>query len=258
MDSILTLATFLVSPSPALLLLLVAIVAIALLSAFAYTQLRMSGVGVPQPTSGRHGSLSSYSRPSISTRKAPGASVPEPPARPGGRAPAAVLRASDGRAYPIGAEAAVIGSAEDSCHIVLPGDGVAPDHARIWIRDGRCLLHHVGGMSRKTYVSGEEVEWVVLDPGDEVRIGGHRLVFEYTDAPEAVVEERREPGIDEDLAKMVAAVRALWDEAAPASETAVGERSGTGKYKVHRRKDELAPLVGGRWVKRGRTVVLER
>jgi hypothetical protein len=27
---------------------------------------------------------------------------------------------------------------------------------------------------------------------------------------------------------------------------------------VHRRKDELAARVGGQWVKRGRTVVLER
>jgi hypothetical protein len=72
------------------------------------------------------------------------------------------------------------------------------------------------------------------------------------------VQGRREQGFDDDLARMEAAVRELWAEALPASETAVGERSGTGKYKVHRRKEELAQRVGGQWVKRGRTVVLER
>jgi pSer/pThr/pTyr-binding forkhead associated (FHA) protein len=148
--------------------------------------------------------------------------------------------------------------------IVLDGDGIAPEHARIWLRQERYLLHHVGGLSRKTYVSGQEADWVVLEPGDEVTIGSHRLVFEDARQPRAMpaavveVESPRERSVDDDLARMEAAVRELWAEALPASETAVGERSGTGKYKVHRRKDELAQRLGGTWVKRGRTVVLER
>jgi hypothetical protein len=178
----------------------------------------------------------------------------------------AVLRekGGQGREYELGLEPAVIGASSSTCTIVLDGDGIAPEHARIWLRQRRYLLHHVGGLSRKTYVSGQEADWVILETGDEVTIGPHRLVFEdlrpvYEDEkPAAVAPGVREQALDDDLSRMEAAVRELWAEALPASETAVGERSGLGKYKVHRKKDELAERVGGHWVKRGRTVVLER
>lgn len=195
----------------------------------------------------------------------------------GGRANGALLREKGGagREYHLGDEAAVIGASSAVSTIVLDGDGIAPEHARIWLRQDRYLLHHVGGLSRKTYVSGQEADWVVLEPGDEVAIGRHRLVFEDVrsarSAPAIVAPATRVPGGDpaavpaavepvaeDDLSRMEAAVRELWAEALPASETAVGERSGTGKYKVHRRKDELAQRMGATWVKRGRTVVLER
>jgi len=181
-----------------------------------------------------------------------------------GKAPGATLRfkGDESSGYALGREPTIIGSSDDLCTIVLPGDGIAPEHARIWFRQGKFLLHHVGGLSRKTFVSGQEADWVVLEFGDEVTIGPHRLVFEDRQSEEEPVAEAvpgpREQGMDDDIARMEAAVRELWAEALPASETAVGERSGTGKYKVHRRKDELARRVGGQWVKRGRTVVLER
>jgi hypothetical protein len=184
----------------------------------------------------------------------------------GRRSNGALLREKGGagREFVLGVEPAVIGASGMVSTIVLDGDGIAPEHARIWLRQERYLLHHVGGLSRKTYVSGQEADWVVLEPGDEVTIGSHRLVFEDARQPRAMpaavveVESPRERSVDDDLARMEAAVRELWAEALPASETAVGERSGTGKYKVHRRKDELAQRLGGTWVKRGRTVVLER
>jgi pSer/pThr/pTyr-binding forkhead associated (FHA) protein len=175
-------------------------------------------------------------------------------------------RGGEGREFPLGEEPAVIGASDAASTIVLAGDGIAQEHARIWLRQQRYLLHHVGGLSRKTYVGGQEADWVVLESGDEVTIGAHRLVFEdlrfsqrelQPPAAEQAVG-RREQSFDDDLSRMEAAVRELWADALPASETAVGERSGTGKYKVHRRKDELAQRVGGTWVKRGRTVVLER
>jgi hypothetical protein len=172
------------------------------------------------------------------------------------------IRGGDGRAYALGTEPAIIGTSDTLCTIVLAGEGIAPEHARVWLQQSRFLLHHVGGLSRKTYVGGQEADWVVLEAGDEVSIGNYRLVFEDVLAPQTVVVEdvkgRREQNIDDDLARMEAAVRDLWAEARPASETAVGERSGTGKFKVHRRKEELAKRVSGTWVKRGRTVVLER
>jgi pSer/pThr/pTyr-binding forkhead associated (FHA) protein len=187
-----------------------------------------------------------------------------------GRAAAAgaLLRekGGDNREFVLGTEPAVIGASATAATIVLNGDGIAPEHARIWLRQDKYLLHHVGGLSRKTYVSGQEADWVVLEAGDELTIGSHRLVFEdHRPAVRTIVAPVEEPvavrdnsGADDDLSRMEAAVRELWAEALPASETAVGERSGTGKYKVHRRKDELAQRMGAQWVKRGRTVVLER
>jgi hypothetical protein len=166
-----------------------------------------------------------------------------------------------GEEFSLGPEPNTIGSSISACTIVLVGDGIAPEHARIWFRQGKFLLHHVGGLSRKTYVSGHEADWVVLESGDEVAIGPHRLVFaeRVSAAAPVAIEEPEDVAVNaDDLALMEAAVRELWAEATPASETAVGQRSGTGKYKVHRRKDELAARVGGQWVKRGRTVVLER
>ncbi len=183
----------------------------------------------------------------------------------GAYGPSAMLRERGaGREYALGIEPAILGASDSACTIVLEGEGVAPEHARIWPQGGGFMLHHVGGLSRKTYVGGQEVEWVILEAGDEVTIGSHKLVFEGlgTVPVAAVVAEeapgKRETSATDDLDRMEEAVRELWAEASPASETAVGERSGLGKFKVHRRKDELAERVGAQWVKRGRTVVLER
>jgi VWFA-related protein len=80
--------------------------------------------------------------------------------------------------HPLGAGPAVIGTSRRHCNIVLPhGADAAPEHARIWLRDGRYLLHHVGGMSRKTYVNNHEADWIVLEDGDELRFGKARFAF---------------------------------------------------------------------------------
>ena len=86
--------------------------------------------------------------------------------------------AEAGRVFQLPGGQTVIGSSPRRCTIVLEGDDVAPEHARIWLRDGRYLLHHAGGLRRKTYVGGKEADWVVLEAGDEVRVGRHVLVFE--------------------------------------------------------------------------------
>jgi hypothetical protein len=86
---------------------------------------------------------------------------------------------ASGRVYELGGGPAVIGTSARACTIVLPlSEAIAPEHARIWLRDGRYLLHHVGGMSRKTYVAGHEADWVTLEPGDELSVGAHTLIFE--------------------------------------------------------------------------------
>jgi hypothetical protein len=89
-----------------------------------------------------------------------------------------VEKGGDGRIWEIGGGPAVIGTAPRACNVLLPpADDVAAEHARIWLRDGRYMLHHLGGMSRKTHVGGREADWVVLEPGDEIVIGRHRFVF---------------------------------------------------------------------------------
>ncbi len=98
-------------------------------------------------------------------------------------------KGGEGRVYPLGAGPIIIGSSPRLATIVLNGSDVAPEHTRIWLRDGRYLLHHVGGMSRKTLIGGHPADWVVLEPGDELQIGGWRLTFD-ADAPEDNDERR--------------------------------------------------------------------
>jgi hypothetical protein len=81
--------------------------------------------------------------------------------------------------YRLGAGPIVIGSSSRDCTIVLPVSlDVAPEHVRIWLRDGRYLLHHAGGLRRKTLVGGKEADWVTLEPGDEVTVGHHLFVYD--------------------------------------------------------------------------------
>lgn len=88
-------------------------------------------------------------------------------------------KGGEGREFEIGGGPTVIGSSARSCTIVLPSArDIAPEHARIWLRDGRYMLHHVGGMGRRTVVANQTVDWVTLDPGDEIVIGHHRFVFQ--------------------------------------------------------------------------------
>jgi hypothetical protein len=61
------------------------------------------------------------------------------------------------------------------CNIVFPpSDRIAGEHARIWLRDGHYVLHHIGGMSRKTIVAGHEAIHILeglemVDPHVEQR-----------------------------------------------------------------------------------------
>jgi VWFA-related protein len=84
-----------------------------------------------------------------------------------------------GQVYALGAGPAIIGTSARACNIVLPAsDQVAAEHLRIWLRDGHYVLHHVGGIGRKTLIGGQVADWVTLEPGDELTIGPHKLVFE--------------------------------------------------------------------------------
>jgi len=93
-------------------------------------------------------------------------------------------RGGEGRDVEIGAGPLILGTSPRRCQLLLhDGGSIAPEHARIWLRGGRYVLHHVGGMSRKTLVNGQEADWVALDPGDEIAIGQWRFVFEDASEP---------------------------------------------------------------------------
>jgi hypothetical protein len=84
-----------------------------------------------------------------------------------------------GQVYELGAGPIVIGSSVRDCTLVLPEHpDVAPVHARMWLRDGKYTLSHGGGFRRSTLVGGTRIERCVLEHGDEVQIGPHRLVYE--------------------------------------------------------------------------------
>jgi hypothetical protein len=82
----------------------------------------------------------------------------------------------------------VIGSADD-CDVVLSGTGVAPHHARLWVRDDNIMLHSLSD-SHRTEVGGTPVQWVSVPPGGEILIGGVVIQVEPThgDPPREVAD----------------------------------------------------------------------
>jgi VWFA-related protein len=84
----------------------------------------------------------------------------------------------EGRTFELRAGPVLIGSSRRAA-VALPADAeVAPEHARIWLRDGHYVLHHAAGVGRRTLVGGKDAEWVTLEPGDEISVGAHRFRFE--------------------------------------------------------------------------------
>jgi len=71
------------------------------------------------------------------------------------------------------------GTEAPSAHLVVVEGPDSGRHARVWLREGRFMLHHLD--RRLTTSIGERtVDWAVLEPGDEIVIGPHRLRFETT------------------------------------------------------------------------------
>ena len=92
-------------------------------------------------------------------------------------AEAAVLITSElyeGRQYRVSEKPATIGTGEN-CDIRLPAAaGVAEEHARLWWRDGRLMLHHIAP-DLVTHVGSREILWTSLEDGDEATIGPYTL-----------------------------------------------------------------------------------
>lgn len=74
-------------------------------------------------------------------------------------------------------DATVYGIGSDTENDVrLPAEDVAAEHARLTVRRGRVLFHHLAGDS-DSYVNGERAVWAVLESGDTLRIGGYRCQY---------------------------------------------------------------------------------
>jgi hypothetical protein len=81
-----------------------------------------------------------------------------------------------GRTFDVGSEVVTIGS-DPGCTICLSSSpDVAPHHARIWLRDGRHMLHHVAP-DQVTAVEGEPVVWASLTGDEEITIGPWILLY---------------------------------------------------------------------------------
>lgn len=79
-----------------------------------------------------------------------------------------------GRTFKVGEQPVTVGSG-DGCAIHLSAAaGVGAEHARIWWRDGRLMLHHIAPRLR-TMLAEKAVVWAALEDGDEVSIGPHVL-----------------------------------------------------------------------------------
>jgi len=87
-----------------------------------------------------------------------------------------------GQSVELGGQAVTIGSDAD-CALRLSDAGgqVGGRHARVWLREGSFMLHHLD--RRLTTLIGERtVDWAVLEDGDEIVIGPHRLRFEAAES----------------------------------------------------------------------------
>lgn len=68
-----------------------------------------------------------------------------------------------------------------TCTLRLPPTaGVAAEHARVWQRDGRPMLHHLAA-GVETRVNGVPSEWASLKDGDQIEIGEHVIRYRTTE-----------------------------------------------------------------------------
>jgi hypothetical protein len=83
-----------------------------------------------------------------------------------------------GRTVEFGALPITLGSDEHADVRIPRSREVAPRHAMLWVREGRIMLRHTGGV-RQTLVSGRPVDWLILEDGDEFSIAGHHYRVEF-------------------------------------------------------------------------------
>jgi hypothetical protein len=90
---------------------------------------------------------------------------------------------------------------------------IGPEEARVWVSEGRLMYHKLTRLT--TFASDGPVGgWLVLQNGDEIRVGVHRLIFEVLVPEDGVAEtlaaleqpEERRPALDDGVAEALAAL----------------------------------------------------
>ncbi|MEX2227430.1 MAG: VWA domain-containing protein [Dehalococcoidia bacterium] len=71
----------------------------------------------------------------------------------------------------------VIGSDKQADVRLASSREVAPKHALLWVREGKIMLRHTGGV-RQTLSAGRPVDWLILEDGDEFSIGPYHYRVE--------------------------------------------------------------------------------
>lgn len=77
-----------------------------------------------------------------------------------------------------------VGIAPDNDVVLSVGSGAAPHHARLWLRDGQVMLHHLAA-NCETTVAGRTVEWASIEGGQEIGVGS--AILEVTVVPGGLV-----------------------------------------------------------------------
>jgi eukaryotic-like serine/threonine-protein kinase len=94
-----------------------------------------------------------------------------------------------GRAYPLGSGALVIGSSNKNTDICLNDPYVSRLHCKVEVTDDRIVVHDLKN-SKGTFVNGTQVTRQDLRPGDVLRVGNSQLRLE---AEEPVAPANNEP-----------------------------------------------------------------
>lgn len=106
-----------------------------------------------------------------------------------------------GETFPIGGSPVSIGSGH-RCRIRLserPDDehDIAPEHARVWIRDGQLMVHEVRRLTEEGATGGG---WEILTPGEAFSVGPYTFLFALADETESPEQPPSVPNILRDHA----------------------------------------------------------
>lgn len=124
---------------------------------------------------------------------------------------------------PVGAKEVSIGRSPDN-GLVIDNPAVSHYHARVFREDDRLMLEDFGSLNG-TFVNGQRIKMVTLQPGDAVVIGKHTIVVSETGSGDIAVTDQGEakpaaPKINETVMLDTRARRDFLQQVAAVGESA--------------------------------------